>query len=127
MSFDVFLQPFANGESTRSDHPSISALVTPLVVDTDQGWAHLVTSDGEADLYGYDDLASGCMINHAAGDAIWDVVVAIASVGRFAIMPVGCPTCVTDPSMLTHLPPELAAQAILITSGSDLLRVIQSS
>ena len=78
-------------------------------------------------MYGYDDLESGFMINHAAGDAIWDLIVALASAGPLAIMPVDCPTCVTDSSMLADLPPEFARATVVVSSGSDLLQVIRGT
>lgn len=127
MAFDVFLQPFANGEPSRADAGSISALLDSYVVAADRGWARLETTDGDADMYGYDDRESGLMINHAAGDAIWDLLVTLASAGPFAIMPVGCPTCVTDSSMLADLPPELVPEAVVVSSGRDLLQVIRGT
>lgn len=39
------------------------------------GNARLVTGDGKADLYGYDDLRSGFMANHISGNEAWDILV----------------------------------------------------
>jgi len=42
-------------------------------------------------------------------------------------MPVGCPTCVTDKDALEQLPLELASSAVVVSSGEELLLVIQGS
>lgn len=64
------------------------------------------------------------MVNHAKGDIIWDILVTVAAIGPFAIMPTGCPACVTEESMLADLPPPIEEDARVISSGSELLRVI---
>lgn len=127
VSFDVFLQRFSAGQPSRADRVSVKALLDAYVVAEDHGRVQLETVDGSADLYGYDDLERGFMVNHAAGHAVWDLLVAVASMGPFAIMPVGCPTCVADVSMLSDLPSVLADGAVVVSSGSQLLRVIEQA
>ena len=127
MAFDIFLQPLADGEASRADAVATRELVDSHMVDANQGWARLKTADGSADLYGYDDLGSGFMVNHATGNAIWDLLVAFASAGPFAILPVGGPTCVTDSSLVTQLPSELTGDVVVVSSGREQLRVISSS
>jgi hypothetical protein len=67
------------------------------------------------------------MINHATGRAVWDLMFDVAVAGGYAVMPIGCPTCVTAPEQLAHLPVELREDAVLVRSGADLLRVIESA
>ena len=61
------------------------------------------------------------MINHASGRVIWDVLVHVADVTGMTILPIGCPTCVTRPELLEHLPEELKADARVVTSGEQLV------
>lgn len=127
VAFDVILQPFSDGQPSVADGAAIRDLLEPYVVAAEEGWARLETADGDADVYGYDDLTRGFMVNHAAGHAIWDVLVEAASVGSLAIMPVGCPACVTDQSRLVDLPSELVDDAVVVSTGRDLLRVIEQA
>jgi hypothetical protein len=127
MSFDTLLQPFVDGKPALADEVLIKASIDPLVVASDVGWVRLETTDGGAEVYGYDNLQSGFIINHAEGEAVWDLVVAIASSSRLAILPVGCPTCVGDPGLLADLPPDLADGAVVVASGSDLADIIFNS
>lgn len=87
MSFAVFLQAFANGDAADGDGDAMAAVLRPLIEDEDRSWARIVTADGSADIYGLDHLDTGCMINHASGSAVWDVVYEVARAGRMALMP----------------------------------------
>ncbi len=125
MSFDVFLQSFSKGKASDANANAARKVLEPHVVESDGGWARIETADGEADLYGYDTLNRGLMVNHAAGSDIWDLLVEVASAGGMVIMPVGCRTCVTDQVAVDDLPSDLATSAVVVASGTDLLRVIQ--
>jgi hypothetical protein len=50
---------------------------------------------------------------------LWDLLVDAARAGRWAIMPVGCPTCVFDRAMIDDLPEDLRADAVVVGSGVD--------
>ena len=89
MAFDIFLQRFSAGESASANASEVRALLDAHVVALEQGWARVETADGDANLYGYDDLERGFMVNHAAGNTIWDILVTAASVGPYVIMPTG--------------------------------------
>lgn len=80
--------------------------------------------DGSADLYLNDD---DMMANHISGERPWDLLVEGARAAGWVIMPVGCPTCLTDGSQRVHLPEGLDEDAVLVASGQDLLEVIRSS
>ncbi len=126
VSFDVILQNFRDGEAAAGDGAEVSLILAPLIVDSDGNWARVSTEDGEAEVYGLDDPASGLMINHASGKAIWHVVFEVASRARFAVLPIGCPTCVPTAAMVHHLPRELADDALVIASGDELRRAIEA-
>ena len=127
MSFDVFLQGFRSGESTPGDPQAVHAAIDPLVVAQGEGWVRIVTADGEADVYGMDDTAGGLMVNHISGVAVWEVVFQVAASARFAVLPVGCSTCVPAAAMVADLPPELADGANVVTSGADILAVVRGA
>jgi hypothetical protein len=47
-------------------------------------------------------------------------VVEFARAADAVIMPLGCPTCVTDPGQIPHLPQPLRTDTRLVTTGTDL-------
>lgn len=78
--------------------------------------------DGSADIHLSPD---SMMANHVTGSEPWDLLVRGAKAARWVIMPVGCPACITDESDRLHLPEGLDDEAILITTGDELLRAIR--
>jgi hypothetical protein len=126
VSFDIFLQAFRNGGGSVGDGSAVLRLIEGMVTHRGNGWASIATADGEADIYGLDDPATGVMANHLSGAAdalLYD----IARSAGFVVMPTGCPTCLPDGAMHEHLPAELVVDAVIIESGDDLRRVIESS
>ena len=75
-------------------------------------------------MYGLETSVQSLLINHASGRAIWDLIFELAQAAGLAVMPVGCPTCVTDEDVLNGLPPELATSAIVVSSADELLHVV---
>jgi hypothetical protein len=127
MSFDIFLQGFRDGEAATVDALAVSRTLAPFVVDGDEGHSHLRLPDGEADAYGLDDPASGVMINHASGRLVWDLIFERAHGAGLAIMPVGSATAVTAETDLMDLPQELSEDAVVVSSGAELLRMVEMS
>ena len=128
MSFDVFVQSFSKGDASTAGADAVRAVLAPYAADSAQsGFARLVTSDGGADLYGYDDLGSGFMVNHISGDEVWDIVVQAAAASGLAIIPAGCPTCVTSESTTADLPSELASDVRLVETGVELRSVVEEA
>ena len=83
--------------------------------------------DGEADVFGIGQPSSGLMFSHLSGVAPWSLVFEVAQAAGFAILPVGCPACVLSVEMLSELPEELASDAIVVSSGDDLLAAIENA
>jgi hypothetical protein len=66
------------------------------------------------------------MANHFTGQKPWDLLVEGARSAEWAIMPVGCPTCLTDQAQRIHLPEGLKEDVALVATGEELVRVIRS-
>jgi hypothetical protein len=125
MSFDVFLQGFAAGEAAPGDPEAARRLLAPYAASPPvDGFVQVRTGDGEASVYGYGE--DHLMVNHASGREIWDVLVRVAREARWAIMPTGCPTCVTDESMRSDLPAVLRGDAVVVATGADLVRAFDN-
>jgi hypothetical protein len=120
MSFDVFLQGFADGQAAPGDPEAARRILEPYAAAAHDGFVLVRTGDGEASVYGYGE--DHLMVNHASGREIWAILVRIAREARWAIMPVGCPTCVTDAAMLSDLPAGLRDDAVVVATGADLVR-----
>ena len=126
MSFDVFFQRFKNGDLEPGGGEQMREVLAPHIV-REEPETHSVLveyGDGFADLYLDDD---DVMANHISGERPWDLLVGGARAAGWVIMPVGCPTCLTDESQRVHLPEGLDEDAVLVASGQDLLEVIRSS
>ena len=79
--------------------------------------------DGEADIY----LNDGRMMaNHISGHGPWNLLVEGARAANWVILPMGCPTCVTQLGQREELPRELNDDLVVIDTAADLLRVIES-
>lgn len=99
--------------------------LAPHVTQEDDSFLHVRFGDGEADLYLQHD---GMMANHVSGRDPWDLLVKAAQDADWVIMPMDRPTCLTRPSQRKELPEALADNdVVLIDTGADLLRVIESS
>lgn len=127
MSLDVFLQGFRQGDAASADEEKLAGLLQPYLVETPHGFPQLRFDDGDAAIYGLEDLASGFMVNHVSGRQAWDVLVAVARAADLAIMPVGCAVAVPSEAMLSELPEELRRDAVVVAGGDDLLREIEAA
>ncbi|MCE5289150.1 MAG: hypothetical protein LLG14_07880 [Nocardiaceae bacterium] len=70
---------------------------------------------------------SGMMANHVEGRDPWDLLVSGARAAGWVILPTGCPTLVTDTEQFAHLPEALQEGAVLVTTGAELLAVIEAA
>jgi hypothetical protein len=127
VSFDIFLQGFRSGQAEDGDGDAAMGVIAPLISDRAKGWVRVATDDGEADVFGVDEPSSGLMFNHVSGAAAWSLIFDVARAAGFAVMPVGCRACVVSADMLRELPEELMADALVISSGDDLLAAVQSA
>lgn len=124
MSFDVYLQGFRDGDAADSGGGLMRQVLGPYVV-REEPESHFVVvefGDGSVDVYLDGD---SMMANHVAGDRPWDLLVEGARAADWVIMPVGCPTCITDEAQRAHLPEGLKDDVVLVLSGAELLRAIR--
>ncbi len=121
MSFDVFVQRFVGGDPVAADATTVRGMLEPFVDGVEDDFARLRARDGQADLYGWDDLDSGFLVNHISGVAILDLIVRVAAAAQLTIIPVGCPTAVASLDQVPDLPDDLRDDVILVNCGSDLL------
>lgn len=122
MSFDIFLQGFSDGAARELDGRKLRKLMEPRLRNEAGGNAELHFADGTADVYGLDEGA--LMFNHVGGEEAWDFLVKLARATNAAILPVGCPACVTDEGLLGELPDVLQEDACVVRSGAELRAAI---
>jgi hypothetical protein len=123
MSFGILLQSFARGQAAAG-HPegAFRALEPYLDGNPAGGFARLATPDGDADVFGIG--SSGLMINRASGEFIWQLLIDVAVAGDYAIMPVGRPVCLVREDMKDDLPEEMRADAVVVRSGTDVMKLV---
>lgn len=123
MSFDIFFQGFIAGESSEDGGAQMRAVLAPHVVKEDESFLRLRIGDGQADIYL---MGDGMMANHVSGQDPWDVLVKAAQAANWVIMPLGCPTCLTQPGQREELPEGLDDEVVVVETGADLRAVIES-
>ncbi|MCE5291148.1 MAG: hypothetical protein LLG14_18195 [Nocardiaceae bacterium] len=125
MSFDVYFQGFASGAASSSGGEQMMVALAPHIVGQDSsGCLQVKIGDDTADVYLNE---SGMMANHVGGRDPWDLLVSGARAAGWVIMPTGCPTFVTDAEQFAHLPEALQEGAVLVTTGAELLAVIEAA
>jgi hypothetical protein len=125
VSFDIFLQRFKAGDGVDGGAEEALDVLRPYLVDAPhEGFAAVRTIDGEAEVYGLD--TGSLMITEVAGEAIWDLIFDVAFAADHAILAFGRPVCLVDAALKEHLPAMLSDPVVVVTSGRDLLAVVQS-
>ena len=127
VSFDIFLQSFRRGDHESGEGDAAMQLIAPLISQRTEDWARLATGDGGADVFGIDEPSTGLMFNRVSGVAAWSLLFDVARAAGFAVMPIGCATCVVSAEMLVDLPAELAHDAIMVSSGQELLAAVENA
>ena len=127
MSFDVYFQRFVHGDADPGGGEQMHHVLQPFIVreEPEHHFALVKVGDGTADVYlDGDDM----MANRISGERPWDLlVVEGARAAGWVILPVGCPTCITDEAQREHLPEGLDEDVALVATGEELLRVIHFS
>lgn len=123
VSFDIFFQRF---DGTAANPTKVMAVLEPYVIRREDRYVRVALEDGEADVY-LSDASTGAMVNHASGRAVWDLMYDLAVAGRFAVLPVGCGTCVPVAAMTAELPDHVPEPIRVVASGEDLLVAVNAS
>jgi hypothetical protein len=129
MSYDVFFQRFEQGQPVPIDKSAFLAAVTPFVAETGTAsrFFRLRAPDGgEADVYADvgEGPCMGFMVNHFAGGAMLDLLVALAEATDTVVLLPDRPTVVTRPEQQQHLPDRVGADVRVVATGADLADVI---
>jgi hypothetical protein len=126
VSFDVFFQGFVQGELASGGSDAMHRVPQSYIKrEESQHQFVLVSVDGDtADVDLDQDLM---MVNQIFGERPWELLVRGARTAGWVVLPVGCPTCITDEAQRDHLPEGLDADAVLVKTGEDLLRGNRSS
>lgn len=129
MSFDIVAQRFIDGDAAEADAPLLQAILAPYLgrTEPDADFCELTFADGTADLYGIDDLAQGFMVNHVSGRLAWDLLAELVTGGGLTLMPMDAPPLIAAEEQRTHLPEGFGDEAVVITSGADILREIEQA
>jgi hypothetical protein len=127
MSFEVYLQRFEGGRAASADEAAVRRVLEPVMVHRAHAWADIETHDGGAEVYGINDLRTGVSFKRLCGAGIWDLVYELALGAGFAVMPLGCPTCVCAPELVDDLPRELRGSTSVVSSGEQILDVVRRS
>ena len=126
MSFDIVIQRFIDGEPAAAESEALRNLLAPYVARTEAefDFAELHFDDGTTDLYGIGEPGTGFMVNHVGGESAWAVLAEVAAAGGMTILAPGVPPMIFSETMRSHLPGELADEAVVISSGAEVLRTI---
>ena len=126
VSLDVFCQAFRDGDEGTGDAAAVRAVLEPYVTERGDAFLLLEVDGDTTELYGVGDDGS-FMATHIGGRTAWDVLYEAARRGGLVALPAGAPAALTDEAQRAHLPPELAEDAVLVTSGAELLRLVEES
>lgn len=127
MSFDIYVQGFAGGEASSFDAEPLGELLRAHAVLDGIEVVRLAFDDGEAEVYGADEPETGFMVTHASGRLVWDFLAEVAvRCGAAILLPDG-PAMVGSPAALSGLPEELASDAVVVTTGAEMLAVVAGS
>ncbi len=130
MSYDIVLQRFRNGESVAIDADPVWTLLEAAWDAPPDEFDHCRVRRGEdeGDLYSVQpgDPFDALTFTHAE-PAIYDLMFEVAAAGELTIIPPDVGPFVLREEQREHLPPELREKAMLVHSGSDLLRAIEEA
>ncbi|MEV1158509.1 hypothetical protein AB0J27_24235 [Micromonospora chokoriensis] len=131
MSYDMVVQRFEQGDGTPMEGKAFLAVFEPPVDRREPQynyWQISADDGGTADVYAA--LAGGTldslMISRFSAGAILDTLVRCIGLADAAVLPPGCPTLLAHEGQRQHLPEELRADAVVVTAGADVERVLRS-
>jgi hypothetical protein len=127
VSYDVHLFCFQHGECVDIDAARLMEMLQPLIAWTEEefDYARLRAADGgEADLYGVCEDASVLLFSRWCFGDICELTAKLARELDMVIVPPDRPVMIIDERQRAHLPPEMAAEAVVVRTGTDIQRMI---
>jgi len=129
MSFAIYLQYFRNGETATFKRAVFEQIFGRHAIDLDSFPKRVVYADGGAEIYvDADEDIDGVTFNRCGGDTFFAALLELADQTKSVVYwpDEGRQLAVTDPEILPHLPPELAAlgPAFIVKSGKELEEAI---
>ncbi len=125
MSSDIFVQGFDHGAARDADATALREFLAPYLINVANRW-NLRVGMSTAEIHGVETLSS-FMVTHVDGAEIYDVLVRVARHFDLVIIAPGLPAALTRAEQRQHLPDELRNDAKLVTSGPELVALIESS
>lgn len=112
MSFDIFMQPFRNGQPAPFDRSLIKEAFGPDAKVGDGEISDIVYPEGDrAEVFGAEEptIQSGLMFSHAGGDRFFEGLWRLAErTGSIIYWPDEGPQCaVTNADTIKHIPTEM--------------------
>ncbi|MGW2625042.1 hypothetical protein [Micromonospora taraxaci] len=131
MSYDMVVQRFEQGEAAPMAGETFRAVFEPHVdrrEPQDNYWQISADDGGTADVYAAlaGGTLSGFMVSRFSAGAILDTLVTYIGLADAVVLPPGCPTLLAHEGQRQHLPEELRADAVVVTAGADVERVLRS-
>jgi hypothetical protein len=125
MSYDVFFQGFRNCDFRPGGGDVVRTILAPFVTrsEDDSNFLRVEVDNGSADAFLSDD---SMMINQVEGVATLDLFARAAAAANWVILLPGGPAALTNEGQRAELPAELADEAVVISDGADLARLIAS-
>ncbi|MGW4681664.1 hypothetical protein ACWEOS_24650 [Micromonospora taraxaci] len=131
MSYDMFVQRFEQGDAAPMEGEAFLAVFEPHVdrrEPQDNYWQISADDGGTADVYAAlaGGTLSGFMVSRFSAGAILDTLVRYIGLADAVVLPPGCPTLLAHEGQRQHLPEELRADAVVVTAGADVERVLRT-
>ena len=127
VSYNVHLFRFQRGECIDIDAARLMEMIQPLIVwrEEEFDYARLRAADGgEADLYGVGEDAATLMFSRWCFGDICELTAKLARELDMVIVPPDRPVMIIDERQRAHLPKEMAAEAVVVRTGTDIQRMI---
>ncbi len=116
MAVEVLLQHFVQGADGRAGRERALAVLAPFLPEgiDRHGRGHVVTADGGAEVFGLGERTStgAAVFGDLQGDDVWDLLLEVARVTGWTILPLGQAPLVVPGQRVEDLPDELRTTAV---------------
>jgi hypothetical protein len=130
MSYDVVLQRLRHGEAAAVESREVWTLLEQAWESPPDKFDYCLVrrGDDEGDLYAVQPgHPIDCLMFNHAGPAIYDLMYDVAVAGDMVIIPPDAGPFLVREEQREHLPSEMAAEAVVVRSGPELVRAIETA